>query len=258
MVRMLRPYRVTIPIAMAGSVYIPSLLVQGSDAPRHSIVVRVSHWINTLSFFGLLVSGIAILIAHPRLYWGETGSVETPSLMDLPIPFVLKGQNGWGRYLHFLSAWFCVLNGLIYALSGFLTEHFRKDLLPASADLTWKSMTTILGDLRLKRLDAQESLSYNVHQRLAYAGVIFFLFPLMIWTGLAMSPAVTSVFPAIVNLLGGQQSARTIHFFVTALLVLFLLIHVAMVCLTGFTSNVRAMITGHGFARKGAARKEDA
>jgi len=226
---------------MADSAYVPGLFIRSSDAPRHSAIVRVTHWINALSFIGLLVSGIAILLVHPRLYWGETGSVDTPSLIDLPLPFVFKGQNGWGRYLHFLSAWFCVLNGLIYALSGFLTEHFRKDLLPAKADLTWRS---------LKRLDAEEPLSYGVHQRLAYAGVIFFLFPVMIWTGLAMSPAVTSVFPAIVSLLGGQQTARTIHFFVAAALVLFLLVHVAMVYLTGFTNHVRAMITGYSIARR--------
>jgi len=87
------------------------------DRSRHSRLVRITHWVTTLSFFGLLVSGIAILVAHPRLYWGETGSVGTPSLLDLPIPFML-GHSGWGRYLHFLSAWVCVLTGLLYVLPG--------------------------------------------------------------------------------------------------------------------------------------------
>src|SRR5580704_5451 len=105
---------------MAVSAYIPGPLEERSAAPRHSAVVRITHWINTLSFFGLLVSGIAILLAHPRLYWGETGSVGTPSLLDLPLPFLLTGQSGWGRYLHFLSAWACVLNGTLYVLSGLL------------------------------------------------------------------------------------------------------------------------------------------
>src|SRR5208283_5796524 len=95
----------------------------------HSATVRITHWINSLSFFGLLVSGIAILLAHPRLYWGETGSVGTPSLVDLPLPFVLEGQSGWGRYLHFLSAWVCVLTGLSYVLSGILSQHFRREFL---------------------------------------------------------------------------------------------------------------------------------
>src|SRR3972149_3160572 len=115
-------------LAMAESAYLP-FAIRGSDisdAPRHSAVVRITHWITTVSFFGLLVSGIAILLSHPRLYWGETGNVGTPSLIDLPLPFVLENQNGWGRYLHFLSAWVAVLNGLLYALSGLLTPHFRK------------------------------------------------------------------------------------------------------------------------------------
>jgi thiosulfate reductase cytochrome b subunit len=104
--------------------------------------------------------------------------------------------------------------------------------------------------LHLQRPTEEESLTYNVLQRLAYLAVIFVLFPLIILTGLAMSPAITSVVPALVNIFGGQQSARTIHFFVANFLVLFLLVHIAMVCLAGFTNRVRAMITGHGAARK--------
>src|ERR1700683_165439 len=98
-------------------------------SPRHSAVVRITHWITTLSFLGLLVSGVAILVAHPRLYWGETGSVGTPSLLDLPLRF-RSGHSGWGRYLHFFAAWVCVLNGSVYAISGFFMRHFRKHLLP--------------------------------------------------------------------------------------------------------------------------------
>jgi len=180
---------------------------------------EITHWINTLSFFGLLVSGIAILLAHPRLYWGETGNVETPSLIDLPLPFVLTGQTGWGRSLHFLSAWVCVLNGLLYVLSGILTRHFRRDLV-------------------------QPGAIYNLLQRLTYLAVVFMLFPLIIWTGFAMSPAITSVFPGLATSLGGQQSARTIHFFVAGFLVLFLLAHITMVYRAGFRNHVQAMITG--------------
>jgi thiosulfate reductase cytochrome b subunit len=176
---------------------------------RHSILVRVTHWIATVSFFGLLISGIAILLAHPRLYWGETGGVDTPSLIDLPLPFMF-GQSGWGRYLHFLSAWASVLAGIPYIVSLFFTQHFSK--------------------------------IYNRLQRLTYLSVIFILFPLMIWTGFAMSPAMTSALPLLVNLLGGQQSARTIHFVVTNLLILFLVIHIIMVSVTGFTKHMRAMI----------------
>jgi thiosulfate reductase cytochrome b subunit len=216
---------------MAGSAYFPRATIRSADirdSPRHSALVRITHWINMLSFVGLLVSGFAILLAHPRLYWGETGNVGTPSLIDLPLPFVLTGQTGWGRSLHFLSAWVCVLNGLLYVISGFLTEHFRKDIWPAGS----------------QGLAEEESAAYNVPQRITYLVVVAVLFPLMIWTGFAMSPAITSVFPALVTGLGGQQSARTIHFFAAGSLVLFLLVHVAMVWRAGFRNHVQAMITG--------------
>ena len=104
--------------------------------------------------------------------------------------------------------------------------------------------TAIANHLRFARPSEAEALSYNVLQRLTYLFVIFVLFPLVIWTGLAMSPAFVSAVPATVTLLGGQQSARTIHFFVSLALVLFLLVHVVMVCLAGFRSRMRAMITG--------------
>jgi thiosulfate reductase cytochrome b subunit len=238
---------------MAQSAYLPELAVRGSDtldSQRHSAIVRITHWITALSFFALLVSGIAILIAHPRLYWGETGALGTPSLVDLPIRLRL-GHSGWGRFLHFLSAWVCVLTGLLYALFGVLTQHFRKNLLPAKADLAWGSIRRVVSNhLRLKRPTEEESLTYNVVQRLAYLAVVFVLFPLIILTGLAMSPAIASVVPVLRSGFGGQQSARTIHFFVAVALVLFLCVHVAMVCLAGFTNRMRAMITGHSAARK--------
>jgi thiosulfate reductase cytochrome b subunit len=220
-------------------------------APRHSAVVRITHWIATISFFALLISGSAILISHPRLYWGEAGNIETPSLIDLPLPFVLVNQNGWGRYLHFLAAWISVLTGLVYASFGIVARHFGKHLLPAKADLAWRTVRhAALGHLRLRSPFPEEFLGYNVLQRIAYSAVVFVLFPFVVWTGLAMSPALTSVFPFLASLLGGQQSARTVHFFVSISLVLFLLVHVAMVCLTGFKSRMRGMITGRASVDK--------
>jgi thiosulfate reductase cytochrome b subunit len=235
---------------------LPSAVAATTNAPRHTTVVRVTHWITTLCFFALLVSGIEIVISHPRFYWGEVGNVHTPSLFRLPIPasrrsvptgygFVLPDQNGWSRYLHFQSAWVVVLAGLLYAVAGLFTGHFRKHVFPGAADLSWPVLSKAIADhLRFKRPGEAEASSYNVLQQLAYLFVIFILFPLMIWTGLAMSPAFTSAFPATVTVLGGQQSARTIHFFATLLLVLFLLVHIVMVCLAGFRNRMRAMITG--------------
>ncbi|HME08320.1 MAG TPA: cytochrome b/b6 domain-containing protein [Bryobacteraceae bacterium] len=223
---------------------------------RHSALVRVTHWITTLCFLALLVSGVEIVISHPRFYWGETGNVHTPPLFKIPIPasrstvptgygYVLPDQNGWSRYLHFQSAWVAVLTGLLYVISIFFTGHLRKDLLPRRADLSWRSFSSeIANHLRFKRPGEEEAWSYNLLQRLTYLIVIFVLFPLVIWTGLAMSPAIASVFPAAVAVLGGQQSARTIHFFVSVFLFLFLLVHIVMICLAGLSSRMRAMITG--------------
>jgi len=213
---------------MADSVYIPGLAAGRTGfapAPRHSALVRATHWVNALSFLGLLVSGIGILLAHPRFYWGETGGIGTPSLFDLPLPFLLGGPSGWGRYLHFESAWVCVLNGLLYVSSGFASRHFRHDLVPPAKG-------------------PQDDSAYTLVQRLAYLAVVFVLFPLLVWTGLAMSPAITSVFPALVTTLGGHQCARTIHFFAAITSVGFVLVHIAMVWRAGFRRRVRAMITG--------------
>ena len=215
------------------------------DSARRPAAVRITHWSVTLGFFGLLVSGIAILLAHPRLYWGEDGALGAPSLLDLPMPFVLVGQSGWGRSLHFLSAWICVLSGGVYILSGLWTKHFRRNLLPARTALAWRPLwQAVSNHLRLR--PAAEGEAYNVVQRLAYLTVVFLLFPLIVLAGLAMSPAVVSAAPWIVTVFGGQQSARTVHFFAASLLVLFFLVHVAMVSLSGFGNRVRAMLTARG------------
>jgi len=118
-----------------------------------------------------------------------------------------------------------------------------------AADLSWTSLLdSVSKHVHFRRPAAHESSTYNVLQRLTYLAVIFVMFPLMIWTGLAMSPAMTSVFPPLVTTLGGQQSARTIHFFDASLLVGLTLVHIGMVCLGGFRDRVGAMITGRNAA----------
>lgn len=196
------------------------------------------------------------MISHPRFYWGEVGNSLTPPLFKIPIPssrgtvptgygYVLPDQNGWSRSLHFQAAWAVVLTGLVYALVGLWTGHFRSNLFPAPADRTWTAIRRVMAKhLRLKRPDESEAFSYNMLQRVAYLAVIFVLFPLVIWTGLAMSPGFNSAVPAGVNMLGGRQSARTLHFFVSGFLLLFLIVHIAMVVLAGFGNRMRAMITG--------------
>src|SRR6195256_3787223 len=172
--------------------------------PRHSVLVRVTHWIITLCFFALLVTGAEIVISHPRFYWGETGNVLTTPLFKLPIPssralvptgygYVLPDQNGWSRYLHFEAAWVLVLTGALYVVWGASSGHFRKDLLPDPSDRSVQALSRAFArHLRFARPAAADAWSYNLVQRLTYILVIFMLFPLVIWTGLAMSPAFVS------------------------------------------------------------------
>jgi thiosulfate reductase cytochrome b subunit len=208
-----------------------------ADAPRHHAIVRATHWLTALCFVALLVSGMEIVLSHPRFYWGENGNVLTPALFSLPIPssrdtvptgydYVLPDRNGWSRSLHFEAGWLLVFTGAVYVMFGVFSGHFRKDLLPDGVDRS------------------RQTQSYNVLQRLTYLAVIFVLFPLMIWTGLAMSPAFVSVMPSAVTLLGGRQSARTLHFLVSLSLVLFLLVHIAMVWRAGFVRLVIEMTAG--------------
>ena len=227
--------------------------VTQATAPRHLAIVRVTHWIVFASVLGLFVSGIGILVSHPRLYWGETGSIGTESLVDLPIPFII-GPSVWNRPIHFFFAWMLALTGLAYVAGGFITQHFRHDLLPAKADLRWNRIVGVISEhLPWNRAGAHAAWTYNAVQRLTYLAVVFALFPAIIWTGLAMSFGVTSVVPILATAVGGHQSARTLHFAFVAVLVLFVVVHVVMVCLEGFVANLLAMITGR-MPQRGKAR----
>src|SRR5580698_8261432 len=136
---------------------------RATSRPRHSALVRVTHWITTLCFLALLVTGVEILISHPRFYWGEAGNALTPPLFKLPIPasrssvptgygYVLPDQNGWSRYLHFQAAWVAVLTGLLYVISILFTGHLRRNLLPSRSDRSWRGFSTsIASHLRFKR-----------------------------------------------------------------------------------------------------------
>lgn len=226
------------------------------EAPRHAGWIRLTHWLTFVCFSLLLITGAEIVISHPRFYWGEIGNVNTQPLFTIHIPssrdtvptgfgYVMPDQNGWSRALHFQTAWALVLTGLVYGIAGLWTAHFRKNLLPERGARNWRAYwARIARYLRRAPADPAEAHSYNVLQRTTYLAVIFVLFPLVIWTGLALSTAFDSAFPAAVNVLGGRQSARTLHFFISAFLVAFLVLHVVMVALSGFTSRMRAMITG--------------
>lgn len=201
----------------------------GDAAGKHPAVVRATHWLTFLLFVGFLVSGIEILISHPRFYWGDSGHSNMEPLFSVPIPasrrhvptgydFTFRDQNSWSRSLHFQSAWFLLFTGVCYVGYGVVSGHFRRRLL--------------------------RSGEYNTAQRMTYLAVVFVLFPLMFWTGLAMSPTFTGIVPLTASVFGGQQSARTIHFFGMLALAAFAAGHVWMVYRTGFRRLMRAMITG--------------
>jgi thiosulfate reductase cytochrome b subunit len=200
----------------------PEISTDAPAAPEHSRLVRVTHWINTAAFLALVVSGIAILLAHPRLYWGDAGNDEMPALIRVPLPLDLR-QSGWGRSLHFLGAWVTVLNGLVYVGSSLVLGHFTRRM-------------------SLRRSSRLADRSYHMPQKLVYLAVIFGVLPLLILTGLTMSPAVTAAYPSLVAIFAGRQSARTLHFFFGLVLVLFLVVHLIQVIRAGFATQVTAML----------------
>jgi thiosulfate reductase cytochrome b subunit len=203
------------------------------------------------------------VISHPRFYWGETGNVNTKPAFTLPIPasrdtvptaykYVMPDENGWSRYLHFEAAWLLVLTALVYGVWGVASGHFRRNIVPASGERNLGSvLARFMKYLRRAPADKREEKSYNVLQRMTYLLVIFVLFPAIILTGLAMSPSFVGAFPAIALIAGGKQTARTLHFFLTWALVAFLVVHVAMIAISGFWRRMRAMTIG------GTGRTED-
>jgi thiosulfate reductase cytochrome b subunit len=238
----------------------------------HARWVRLSHWIVTLSVLTLAFSGFEILMVHPRLYWGKAGNDLTPALVELPISrnyrhggydravpmtenasgpvsasrtYDIFNQNGWGRSLHFLAAWLLVLPGLLYLLVGLLNGHFRAHIWPRIRDLSPRLLRRDLtAHLRFEIPAGTGAPRYGILQKCAYSFVIFVAAPLMIATGLTMSPTVTSAIPGLLDLFGGYQSARTIHFFASVVLVGFVIVHVAMVVRSGFRRQMRGMTLG--------------
>jgi thiosulfate reductase cytochrome b subunit len=228
------------------------------------------------------MSGLQIFNAHPALYWGERSTFDDPLLAmraettdsgAIGVTTVLgarfdttgilglsTGANGrpaalgfpsWatipsyrdlatGRRWHFFFAWLFVVNGLVYVIASLLGRHVWRDLVPSRAQLRQIGQT-IVHHLRL-RFD--HGRDYNVLQKLSYLVMIFVVLPLVILAGLAMSPGLDAAFPWLVDLFGGRQSARTVHFIAATTIVLFVLVHVGMVLISGVWNNLRSMITG--------------
>jgi thiosulfate reductase cytochrome b subunit len=270
---------------------------------RHSLLVRLAHWVNVLCVVLLLMSGLQIFNAHAMLHWGIKGDEADPAVLSIYVEEQLDGPpigwlqigsakfntTGWlgvfrdrdgslsgrafpwwitipsyqnlaeGRRWHFFFAWLFGLNGLAYLIYGFAARHFQRDLTPTRFDLAHIGRS-ILDHLKLKHPRGEAAKRYNVLQKLAYIAVIFVLLPLMIATGLTMSPGVDSTAHWLLDVFGGRQSARTIHFITATLIVLFSLVHLIEVLISGVFNELRSMITGW-FAVKpektGAASPEE-
>jgi Ni/Fe-hydrogenase b-type cytochrome subunit len=212
---------------------------------RHRLVTRIWHWINAIAVIVLIGSGLMIFNAHPRLYWGHYGANFDPAWLELPrwpgwltIPssYSLSGARHW----HLFFALVLGLGLLTYmALS---IRHFREDLRIRRSELTRGHLwADFKAHLALRFHDPEAPRAYNIFQKLSYAGVIFVLLPLLILSGLALSPGMWAWLP---DLFGGRQSARSVHFIAMAAMTLFVVVHLTLVILAGPVNELRSMITG--------------
>jgi len=246
---------------------------------RHSVVVRVTHWINLICLTVLLMTGLQIFNAHPMLYWGQYGADADPPVLSMALehgrgitrigPFAFdttgvfglsggeaRGYPAWatwpthrnlalGRSWHFFMAWLFVTNGLTYLVSNAINGHFKRDLAPTRQQLRpshiWRD---IIDHIKLKHPVGEEAKSFNVLQKFAYLSVVFILLPGMVLTGLTMSPGFDAFCPLVLSLFGGRQSARTLHFIFANLIVLFVIVHVVEVFIAGVFNEIGSMITG--------------
>ncbi|MCR5878265.1 cytochrome b/b6 domain-containing protein [Phenylobacterium sp. J367] len=253
---------------------------------RHSVLVRLTHWLGVLAVSLLLMSGLQIFNAHPALYWGQKSTFREPWLVmgmvergGQPVGVTQIGDTvfettgvlgysgaagkreprgfpAWatvpsyrdlasGRRWHFFFAWLFVINGLVYLAWGLIGGHLRRDLLPTKDQWRPRHLWREAADhARLRFPKGEAARSYNAIQKLTYLLMILIVLPLMLLTGLSMSPGFNATAPWLIDLFGGRQSARSIHFICAGLIVLFVIVHVALVVLSGFWNNMRSMITG--------------
>jgi Ni/Fe-hydrogenase b-type cytochrome subunit len=227
---------------------------QGPAAParevvaRHAAITRLTHWINVVCIAVLLMSGFQIFNAHPALYWGQKGADFDRHIFALPRGFphwatIPSWQDlATGRLWHFAFAWIFGINLLVYLLFGLLSGHFRRDFVPTRDQLAHIG-SSVWDHLRLKFPKGEEARAYNVLQKFSYIGVVILL-PLMLATGFTMSPGMDSAFPWLLDLFGGRQSDRTLHFIFAWLIVAFVAIHLIAILAAGPINEIGSMITG--------------
>jgi len=265
----------------------PVSRTKGPVIHRQSVWTRLTHWAWVVCLFFLLLSGLQIFNAHPRLYigqesgfeydnsvfsihaertpdggvagittvWGQrldtTGVLGFSGGEDEPLQSRVRAfpssvtipsyqDLATGRVVHFFFGWALVGTMLVWFLASFINGHLRRDIVPRGADI--RALPGEIADHA--RLKFGHGRSYAPLQKLSYGFVLLILFPLIVLTGLAMSPGINSAWPWIVDIFGGRQTARTIHFTVMVLLVGFFVVHVIMVLLAGPINSMRSMITG--------------
>jgi thiosulfate reductase cytochrome b subunit len=257
----------------------------GDFVRRHRLSTRLWHWVNVVALVIMLMSGLMIFNAHPRLYWGHYGAnsdrawltiganaqgrgvlqigstrfdttgvlgvwtdgegVERhrafPGWATIPTKYNLADARIW----HLAFAWVLAVGLLLYLLWSLVNGHIRRDLHITRRE--WRPSHLwhdIKQHARLRFPTGAAALRYNILQKLAYAGVLFGLLPLVIVTGLGMSPGMDAAWPWLTELWGGRQSARSLHFIAAFGLVAFVVVHLVMVVLAGPINEVRSMITG--------------
>jgi Ni/Fe-hydrogenase b-type cytochrome subunit len=217
---------------------------------RHRVATRIWHWVNAVTLFIMIGSGLTILNAHPHLYWGAYGAnfdhpwlntIHWPAYVTIPAHYNLAIARRW----HLLFALVLAFGLLGYIITSLLNRHFQRKLRVRLRDL---SAANLWHDVRehvaLRFHDPADPTAYNIFQKLSYVGVIFVLIPAMILTGLAMSPGMDAAWPWLLDLFGGRQSARSVHFIAAAALTGFIVVHLALVILAGPINEVRSMVTG--------------
>jgi thiosulfate reductase cytochrome b subunit len=250
---------------------------------RHTLPVRLMHWINVVCLTILLGSGLNIFNAHPALYWGDHSSTRPwlsmrgentaagpvgrtrigstdfdttgvlgvstidgrPTARAFPSWATIPGPQwlAMARHWHLFFAWLFVINGIAYILWTIFSRHLVRDLVPTRVELR-NIGRSIVDHLKLRHPTGAAATRYNVLQSLTYLIVIFGLLPLVVIAGIAMSPRLDAVFTGWVDLLGGRQSARSLHFLAALGLVIFVVVHVAEVVIAGVWNEMRSMITG--------------
>ena len=215
---------------------------------KHRLATRLWHWVNLLALAIMFMSGLNISNAHPRLYWGSKGFdsseawlhvMRFPGWATIPGHYSLSGARQW----HLLFAWVFAVGLLLFMIASLINRHFRQDIVTSRRDWRWSVIREdIVAHLKFD-FDHGEG-KYNFLQKLAYGVVLFVLLPLMIFSGIAISPGLEPTSEPLLVLFGGHQTARSIHFLTAWGLFAFLLLHVALVIVSNPVRQLRDMITG--------------